>query len=114
MTVFQRLKTLWGTRSNLLIDAGIPGFRHGDVAKVDRLSAYLPWDAVDEYGRFILKGKRPDESEGLGFTIEIFPQTGVTGMKWKSRSLALRLRFRLTLLSQSRPTRPLRLKDSRN
>ena len=39
MTVFQRLKTLWGTRSNLLIDAGIPGFRHGDVAKVDRLCA---------------------------------------------------------------------------
>lgn len=78
MTVFQRLKTLWGTRSNLLIDAGIPGFRHGDVAKVDRLSAYLPWDAVDDDGLFILKGKRPDESEGLGFTIEIFPQTGVT------------------------------------
>lgn len=84
MTVFQRLKTLWGTRSNLLIDAGIPGFRHGDVAKVDRLSAYLPWDAVDEDGLFILKGKRPDESEGLGFTIEIFPQTGVTDEMEKS------------------------------
>ena len=84
MTVFQRLKTLWGTRSNLLIDAGIPGFRHGDVAKVDRLSAYLPWDAVDDDGLFILKGKRPDESEGLGFTIEIFPQTGVTDEMEKS------------------------------
>lgn len=84
MTVFQRLKTLWGTRSNLIIDAGIPGFRHGDVAKVDRLSAYLPWDAVDDDGLFILKGKRPDESEGLGFTIEIFPQTGVTDEMEKS------------------------------
>ena len=84
MTVLQRLKTLWGTRSNLLIDAGIPGFRHGDVAKVDRLSAYLPWDAVDDDGLFILKGKRPDESEGLGFTIEIFPQTGVTDEMEKS------------------------------
>lgn len=84
MTVFQRLKTLWGTRSNLTIDAGIPGFRHGDVAKVDRLSAYLPWDAVDDDGLFILKGKRPDESEGLGFTIEIFPQTGVTDEMEKS------------------------------
>ncbi len=84
MTVFQRLKTLWGTRSNLFIDAGIPGFRHGDVAKVDRLSAYLPWDAVDDDGLFILKGKRPDESEGLGFTIEIFPQTGVTDEMEKS------------------------------
>ena len=84
MTVFQRLKTLWGMRSNLLIDAGIPGFRHGDVAKVDRLSAYLPWDAVDDDGLFILKGKRPDESEGLGFTIEIFPQTGVTDEMEKS------------------------------
>ena len=84
MAVFQRLKTLWGTRSNLLIDAGIPGFRHGDVAKVDRLSAYLPWDAVDDDGLFILKGKRPDESEGLGFTIEIFPQTGVTDEMEKS------------------------------
>ncbi|MBS5492234.1 MAG: TraC family protein [Sutterella wadsworthensis] len=84
MTVFQRLKNLWGTRSNLLIDAGIPGFRHGDVAKVDRLSAYLPWDAVDDDGLFILKGKRPDESEGLVFTIEIFPQTGVTDEMEKS------------------------------
>lgn len=84
MTVFRRLKTLWGTRSNLIIDAGIPGFRHGDVAKVDRLSAYLPWDAVDDDGLFILKGKRPDESEGLGFTIEIFPQTGVTDEMEKS------------------------------
>ncbi len=84
MTVFQRLKTLWGTRSNLLIDAGIPGFRHGDVAKVDRLSAYLPWEAVDDDGLIILKGKRPDESEGLGFTIEIFPQTGVTDEMEKS------------------------------
>lgn len=84
MTVFQRLKNLWGTRSNLAIDAGIPGFRHGDVAKVDRLSAYLPWDAVDDDGLFILKGKRPDESEGLGFTIEIFPQTGVTDEMEKS------------------------------
>ena len=84
MTVFQRLKTLLGTRSNLTIDAGIPGFRHGDVAKVDRLSAYLPWDAVDDDGLFILKGKRPDESEGLGFTIEIFPQTGVTDEMEKS------------------------------
>ena len=84
MTVFQRLKSLWGTRSNLAIDAGIPGFRHGDVAKVDRLSAYLPWDAVDDDGLFILKGKRPDESEGLGFTIEIFPQTGVTDEMEKS------------------------------
>lgn len=84
MTVFQRLKNLWGTRSNLAIDAGIPGFRHGGVAKVDRLSAYLPWDAVDDDGLFILKGKRPDESEGLGFTIEIFPQTGVTDEMEKS------------------------------
>lgn len=84
MAVFQRLKNLWGTCSNLFIDAGIPGFRHGDVAKVDRLSAYLPWDAVDDDGLFILKGKRPDESEGLGFTIEIFPQTGVTDEMEKS------------------------------
>lgn len=84
MTVLKHLKALFSTRSNLTVESGMPGFRHGDVAKVDRLSSFLPWESVTDDGLFILKGKRPEEAEGLGFTIEIFPQTGVTDEMEKS------------------------------
>lgn len=64
--------------SNLKTEPGTPGLAHGDTVMVDRLSAFLPWEAADDDGFFILRGSRPDEAEGLGFTIEIMPQTGVT------------------------------------
>ena len=67
-----------GPRPNLTVEPGVPGFDREDIVLVDRLSSFLPWEACDEDGLFILKGTTPDSSEGLGFTVEISPQTGVT------------------------------------
>lgn len=70
--LFGRLKT------NVRELAGYPGFRHGDVKHFDRLASILPIADIDGEGLATLTGSTPDVSEGIGFVLEIRPQTGAT------------------------------------
>lgn len=63
---------------NLKVSSGIPGFIPGTGERVDAFSTALPWESATPDGLFTLKGDKPENPEGLGFAIEIFPQTGVT------------------------------------
>lgn len=63
---------------NLKVASGIPGFIPGTGERVDAFSTALPWESATPDGLFTLKGDKPENPEGLGFAIEIFPQTGVT------------------------------------
>ncbi|MBS5292101.1 MAG: TraC family protein [Sutterella wadsworthensis] len=82
--LWRRLKASWATltekteelKSNLHVAEGYPGFAHGEVAHFDRFAACLPFDAIDEEGLAILSGLKPEAPEGLGFVIELIPQTG--------------------------------------
>ena len=73
--LWRRLKASWATltekteelKSNLHVAEGYPGFAHGEVAQ---------FDAIDEEGLAILSGLKPEAPEGLGFVIELIPQTG--------------------------------------
>lgn len=57
---------------------GLPDFELGSVERIDRLGPYLPWEWTDDDGITILRGKTPGSPEGIGFTIELYPQTGFT------------------------------------
>ncbi len=50
----------------------------GDRAELDSLGAYLPYDELIEEHFMALSAAEPGRPEGLGFTIEVIPQTGVT------------------------------------
>lgn len=50
----------------------------GDRASLDSLGAYLPYDELIEAHFMALSAAEPGRPEGLGFTIEVIPQTGVT------------------------------------
>lgn len=69
---------------NLHTESGVPGFRRGDARLIDRFGDMLPWEWVDDEGFFITRGKSPDVPEGIAFTIEIAPQTGITEQMEKS------------------------------
>lgn len=73
--ILQRIRT---GHENLKVSSGIPGFIPGTGERVDAFSTALPWESATPDGLFTLKGDKPENPEGLGFAIEIFPQTGVT------------------------------------
>ena len=50
----------------------------GDRPQLDSLGAYLPYDEIIEDHFMALSAADPGRPEGLGFTIEVIPQTGVT------------------------------------
>ncbi len=49
-----------------------------DLDILDQLSVFLPWESCDDNGLVITRGEGPDRPEGIAFTIEITPQTGLT------------------------------------
>lgn len=71
-------------KSNLRIKGAVPGFRPGDARLIDRFGDMLPWDWVDKNGFFVTRGHTPSTPEGIGFTVEIAPQTGITEQMEKS------------------------------
>lgn len=73
--ILRRIRT---GHENLKVSSGIPGFIPGTGERVDAFSTALPWESATPDGLFTLKGDKPENPEGLGFAIEIFPQTGVT------------------------------------
>ena len=73
-----------GPKTNLFIKGSVPGFRPGDARLIDRFGDMLPWDWVDKDGFFVTRGGTPDTPEGIGFTVEIAPQTGITEQMEKS------------------------------
>lgn len=53
--------------------------RTGDPALFDRFADWLPWVVFDkETGLFFIEGKKPGTYEGLGFAMELYPQTGAS------------------------------------
>ena len=72
--ILRRIRT---GHENLKVSSGIPGFIPGTGERVDAFSTALPWESATPDGLFTLKGDKPENPEGLGFAIEIFPQTGV-------------------------------------
>lgn len=50
----------------------------GDAVRIDSIAQFMPWDALIEERFMALSSTVPGEAEGLGFTIELTPQTGVT------------------------------------
>lgn len=73
--ILRRIRT---GHENLKVSSGIPGFIPGTGERVDAFSTALPWESATPDGLFTLKGDKPENPEGLGFAIEIYPQTGVT------------------------------------
>ena len=96
--ILRRIRT---GHENLKVSSGIPGFIPGTGERVDAFSTALPWESATPDGLFTLKGDKPENPEGLGFAIEIFPQTGVT----RRHSSASRLRLKPDPSSRSRPSR---------
>lgn len=72
------VKRLGPGKTNLRVAPGVPGLIPGANERVDAFSAALPWESASADGLFTLKGTKPEAPEGLGFTVELFPQTGVT------------------------------------
>ena len=50
----------------------------GDLPDVESFGRFLPYDGMVEDRFIALSAARPGDAEGLGFTIEVTPQTGVT------------------------------------
>lgn len=74
----ETLRRIRTGHENLKVSSGIPGFIPGTGERVDAFSTALPWESATPDGLFTLKGDKPENPEGLGFAIEIYPQTGVT------------------------------------
>ena len=73
-----RLKAFGPGKQNLRTASGVPGLIPGRGERVDAVSSALPWEDCTPDGLFTLRGVKPESPEGLGFTVEIYPQTGVT------------------------------------
>lgn len=57
------------------------GFRDSkrESPSIDRFSDYLPYTAWDpDYQLFVLESDKPGKIEGLGFCLELYPQTGAS------------------------------------
>lgn len=76
--VLESLKCMGPGRTNVRIAPGVPGLMPGIDERVDAFSAALPWEAATPDGLFTIRGVKPEAPEGLGFAVELFPQTGVT------------------------------------
>ena len=61
---------------NVHVTSGFPGFTPGDIRHFDRLAQLLPYESIDEEGLITLKGRSEETPEGMGFVIELRPQTG--------------------------------------
>lgn len=67
-------------RANVRIqDPDVSQPRTDDPALYDRFADWLPWVVFDkETGLFWIEGKKPGTYEGVGFAMELYPQTGAS------------------------------------
>jgi conjugal transfer ATP-binding protein TraC len=67
------------TANAQLADQDISLPRTGDPQFFDRMADWLPWVVYDEKtGLFWIEGKKPGTYEGIGFCMELTPQTGAS------------------------------------
>lgn len=55
---------------------GYPDFTPGAVAHFDRFAQCLPFESMSEEGLVLTRGLTPEHPEGIGFVLELTPQTG--------------------------------------
>ena len=55
---------------------GYPDFTPGAVAHFDRFAQCLPFESMSDEGLVLTRGLTPEHPEGIGFVLELTPQTG--------------------------------------
>lgn len=76
---FHRLKGfIFNDKASNLDRTDMVPLAGSDLDVLDQLSVFLPWESCDDEGLVITRGSSPEHPEGIAFTIEIAPQTGLT------------------------------------